>query len=220
AHEINNPLGVILGFCDLLLRKQTPGSQAHEDLTIIERQGLHCKEIVENLLSFARDRKVSEKTTDLNQCLEEIIKVARHSIERQGVVLETDIVKRMPPVGGDCRQLQQVFLNLMNNAVGAMPQGGVLTISAALEKGARRAVVKVSDTGCGIAQKDLDRIYEPFFTTKPEGQGTGLGLFVSYGIINSFGGSIHCESRVAEQTDDRSGTTFIVRLPQRQREER
>ncbi|MGA6924323.1 MAG: PAS domain S-box protein, partial [Desulfosarcina sp.] len=110
AHEINNPLGVILGFCDLLLRKQTPGSQAHEDLTIIERQGFHCKEIVENLLSFARDRKVSEKTTDLNQCLEEIIKVARHSIERQGVVLETDIAKRMPPVAGDCRQLQQVFL--------------------------------------------------------------------------------------------------------------
>jgi PAS domain S-box-containing protein len=214
AHEINNPLGVILGFCDLLLRKQPPGSQAHDDLKIIERQGLHCKDIVENLLSFARFNKVSEEFTDLDKCLEEIIKVARHSIELQNVSVKTEICRRMPPVRGDSRQLQQVFLNLMNNAVGAMPQGGVLTISASFEKTSRRVVVRVSDTGSGISESDLDHIYEPFFTTKPEGEGTGLGLFVSYGIINSFGGSIHCESRVAERIGDRSGTTFIVKLPQ------
>lgn len=219
AHEINNPLGVILGFCDLLLRKQTPGSQTHDDLKIIERQGLNCKDIVENLLSFARDNKVSEEYTDLKTCLEEIIKVARHSIERQGVTVKTDIGRRLPLVRGDSRQLQQVFLNLMNNAVGAMPQGGVLSIGTSFEKAARRVVVKVSDTGSGIPESDLDHIYEPFFTTKPEGEGTGLGLFVSYGIINSFGGSIHCESRVAEQTGDRSGTTFIVKLPQRSQED-
>ncbi|WP_372683829.1 nitrogen regulation protein NR(II), partial [Desulfosarcina sp.] len=219
AHEINNPLGVILGFCDLLLRKQSPESQTYEDLKIIERQGMHCKDIVENLLSFARESKVPEETTDLNQCLAEIIKVARHSIERQAVTLETDIARRIPPVRGDRRQLQQVFLNLMNNAVGAMPQGGVLTIGASYEKSSRRAVVKVSDTGCGIPEGDMDRIYEPFFTTKPEGEGTGLGLFVSYGIINSFGGSIHCESRAAERTGDRCGTTFTVKLPQRPQED-
>jgi two-component system, NtrC family, sensor kinase len=74
-------------------------------------------------------------------------------------------------------------------------------------------VIRVSDTGCGIPEGDLERIYEPFYTTKAEGEGTGLGLFVSYGIINSFGGSIHCESRVAERTGDKSGTTFIVKLP-------
>ncbi len=214
AHEINNPLGVILGFCDLLLRKQPSGSQAHDDLKIIERQGLHCKDIVENLLSFARYNKVSEEFTDLDKCLEEIIKVARHSIELQNVSVKTEIGRRMPPVRGDSRQLQQVFLNLMNNAVGAMPQGGVLTISASFDKASRRVVAKVSDTGSGISESDLDHIYEPFFTTKPEGEGTGLGLFVSYGIINSFGGSIHCESRVAERSGDRSGTTFIVKLPQ------
>ena len=174
---------------------------------------------MENLLSFARDRKVSEEYTDLTQCLEEIIKVARHSIERQAVTVKTDIARRLLMVCGDSRQLQQVFLNLMTNAVGAMPQGGVLAIGAYLDKGTRRAVVKVSDTGCGIPETDLDRIYEPFFTTKPEGEGTGLGLFVSYGIINSFGGSMHCESRVAEQAGDRSGTTFIVNLPQRQQED-
>ena len=214
AHEINNPLGVILGFCDLLIRKQPPDSQAFEDLKIIERQGLHCKEIVENLLSFARDRDVSEESTDLNLCLDEIIKVARHSIEHKAVTVKTDIARRLPRVRGDNRQLQQVFLNLMNNAVGAMPRGGVLTIGVYLEKGSRRVVVRVSDTGCGIHEGDLERIYEPFFTTKPEGEGTGLGLFVSYGIINSFGGSIHCESRVAERTGEKSGTTFIVKLPQ------
>jgi PAS domain S-box-containing protein len=213
AHEINNPIGVILGFCDLLIRKQSPGSQAFEDLKIIERQGLHCKDIVENLLSFARDRDVSEESTDLSQCLDEIIKVARHSIEHKAVTVRTDIARRLPRVRGDSRQLQQVFLNLMNNAVGAMPRGGLLTIGVDLEKGSRRVVVRVSDTGCGIPDGDLERIYEPFYTTKPEGEGTGLGLFVSYGIINSFGGSIHCESRVAEGSGDKSGTTFIVKLP-------
>ena len=217
AHEINNPLGVILGFCDLLVRKQPPGSQAYDDLKIIERQGLHCKEIVDNLLSFARDRKVSEESTDLHHCLEEIIKVARHSIERRTVTLKTDIARRLPAVRGDCRQLQQVFLNLMNNAVAAMPDGGLLTIRASFDKSSRNAVVKVSDTGRGIPEADLDRIYEPFFTTKPEGEGTGLGLFVSYGIITSFGGSIHCESRDSGGRE-RSGTTFIVKLPQRQQE--
>ncbi|BBO84068.1 sensor histidine kinase [Desulfosarcina ovata subsp. sediminis] len=215
AHEINNPLGVILGFCDLLVRKQPPESQAYQDLKIIERQGLHCKEIVDNLLSFARDRKISEESTDLNQCLEEIIKVARHSIERQGVTVTVSIARGMPPVCGDCRQLQQVFLNLMNNAVGAMPDGGELAIDAFFEKPSRHAAVKVSDTGCGIPEADMDRIYEPFFTTKPEGQGTGLGLFVSYGIISSFGGSLQCQSRVAGKSGERSGTTFIVKLPQR-----
>ena len=160
---------------------------------------------------------MSEESTDLNQCLEEIIKVARHSIERHTVTLEADIARRMPPVRGDCRQLQQVFLNLMNNAVAAMPDGGQLTISASFDKGTRHAVIKVSDTGVGIPETDLDRIYEPFFTTKPEGEGTGLGLFVSYGIISSFGGSIQCESRVSGSRD-RSGTTFIVRLPERHQE--
>lgn len=212
AHEINNPLGVILGFCDLLVRKQPPGSQAYEDLKIIERQGMHCKEIVDNLLSFARDRKVSEESTDLNQCLEEIIKVARHSIERQNVTVTLDTARRLPPVRGDSRQLQQVFLNLMNNAVAAMPDGGDLMISTALDKGSRRAVITVADTGCGIPEGDLERIFEPFFTTKPEGQGTGLGLFVSYGIVSSFGGSIQCDCRISK-TRDRGGTTFTVKLP-------
>ena len=214
AHEINNPLGVILGFCDLLVRKQEPGSQAYEDLKIIERQGLHCKQIVDNLLSFARDRKVSEKSADLNLCLAEILTVARHSIERRAVTVRTDIARRLPVVNGDCRQLQQVFLNLMNNAADAMPEGGVLTISAAYNKGSRQVIVKVTDNGCGISEESMDRIYEPFYTTKPEGEGTGLGLFVIYGIVHGFGGSIHCESRVAERPGEKSGTTFIVKLPQ------
>ncbi|HSO20753.1 MAG TPA: ATP-binding protein, partial [Desulfosarcina sp.] len=214
AHEINNPLGVILGFCDLLVRKQPPESQAYQDLKIIERQGLQCKAIVDNLLSFARDRKVSEESTDLSPCLDEIIAVARHSIERRRVALKTEIAAHLPPVRGDSRQLQQVFLNLMNNAVDAMPDGGELTVTALYDKVSRRAVVKVSDTGCGISEALMDRIYEPFFTTKPEGEGTGLGLFVSYGIVSSFGGAIDCESRVALKGGDKSGTTFVVTLPQ------
>lgn len=214
AHEINNPLGVILGFCDLLVRKQEPGSPVYSDLKVIERQGLHCKQIVDNLLSFARDRKVSETSADLTLCLQELLAVARHSIERRNVTVEIDIARNLPRVNGDCRQLQQVFLNLMNNAVDAMSVGGVLSIRAAFEKGSRQVAVKVADTGCGITEADMDRIYEPFFTTKPEGRGTGLGLFVTYGIIQGFGGSIQCESRVAERSGEKSGTTFTVKLPQ------
>ena len=213
AHEINNPLGVILGFCDLLIRKQPPDSQGYEDLKIIERQGLHCKAIVDNLLSFARKREVSEESTDLKQCLEEIIQVARHGFERRMVTVRTELHRRIPPVQGDCRQLQQVFLNLMNNAVAAMPEGGELYVGMTLEKGSRRAAVKVSDTGFGIPEHHLDRIYEPFFTTKPEGEGTGLGLFVSYGIVSRFGGTLSCESRVAQPNAEKSGTTFTVKLP-------
>jgi two-component system, NtrC family, sensor kinase len=211
AHEVNNPLGVILGFCDLLLRKKDKDSQEYEDLKTIERQGLHCKEVVENLLSFARLGQGDGKHADVNQCLEDIIKVVRHTLEMHDIDLELLLMDGMPPVQGDPRQLQQVFLNLVTNAVSAMPSGGTLKVRTYMERASRKAVITIEDEGTGIKEEHMDRIFEPFFTTKPEGEGTGLGLFVSYGIITKFGGTIDCASRQATPAKA-GGTTFTIKL--------
>jgi PAS domain S-box-containing protein len=213
AHEINNPLGVILGFCELLLRKTDKGSQRYEDLKTIERQGLLCKETVENLLSFARAEKQPLEYSDLNACIEEITKIVRHLLEKNGILLALRLGQDLPTVKGDARQLQQVFLNLITNAMAAMEAGGTLTVRSFLERTTRRAVAQFQDTGVGIPPDQIDQIFEPFFTTKPEGQGTGLGLFVSYGIITSYGGTIECASTPATALGKQPGTTFTVKLP-------
>ncbi len=213
AHEINNPLGVILGFCELLLRKAPPGSQLEEDLKTIERQGLICKETVENLLSFARAEKEPSDSADLNAGIESIAKIVRPLLEKRNVDLVLALEPGLPPARGDARQLQQVFLNLINNAIAAMPEGGTLTLRSWHERGARRVAAQVQDTGVGILPEHLDRIFEPFFTTKPEGQGTGLGLFVSYGIVTGYGGTLECASTPAGALGKRPGSAFTLRLP-------
>jgi two-component system NtrC family sensor kinase len=212
AHEVNNPLGVILGFCDLLLRKKDKNSQEYEDLKTIERQGLHCKQVVENLLSFARLGEGEAEYADVNQGIEDIIKVVKHTLEMHDIELELSLTENLPLAQGDPRQLQQVFLNLVNNAVSAMSGGGTLKIRTYLERATRKAVIQVEDDGIGIKEEHMDRIFEPFFTTKPEGEGTGLGLFVSYGIITKFGGTIDCRSHQSPSMKPR-GTIFTIKLP-------
>jgi two-component system NtrC family sensor kinase len=211
AHEVNNPLGVILGFCDLLLRKKDENSQEYEDLKTIERQGLHCKQVVENLLSFARLGEGEAEYADVNQGIEDIIKVVKHTLEMHNIELGLSLTENLPPVQGDPRQLQQVFLNLVNNAVSAMSGGGTLKIRTYLERSTRKAVIQVEDDGIGIKEEHMDRIFEPFFTTKPEGEGTGLGLFVSYGIISKFGGTIDCASHPSTSLKP-GGTVFTIKL--------
>ena len=172
-----------------------------------------CKETVENLLSFSRAEKQPREYSDLNACIEEIVKIVRHLLEKNGVVLALDLVQNLPPVKGDARQLQQVFLNLITNAMAAMENGGMLTIRSFLERATRRAVALFQDTGTGIPPDHIDHIFEPFFTTKPEGQGTGLGLFVSYGIVTSYGGTIECASTPATALASSPGRPFTVKLP-------
>ena len=216
AHEINNPLGVILGFSDLLIRKTSRESQSYEDLKTIERQGMHCKQIVENLLRFARFGEGAESHSDVNESIREIINIVFHTIEMEGIELVTELEEDIPPVRGDPRELQQVFLNLVNNACAAMNGGGTLTIRSGYETGAKKAAVEIEDTGHGIARQDLDRIFEPFFTTKPEGEGTGLGLSVTYGIVSKYGGTIDCRSTPKEDPEspeEKHGTVFIVKMP-------
>ena len=218
AHEVNNPLGVILGFCDLLLQKADKATQAYQDLKTIERQGLHCKEVVENLLSFSRYKTGVTEYSDINQCINEILAVAKHTLEMHDMGLATDLGDNIPLVRGDYRQLQQVFLNLINNAVAARQDGErLMKIHTRYDRKNHKALISISDNGTGIAPENIDHIFEPFFTTKPEGEGTGLGLFVSYGIITSFGGSISCDRSSKDSTDDHPDhpreTIFTVRLP-------
>jgi two-component system NtrC family sensor kinase len=129
-----------------------------------------------------------------------------HSID-----LILSLAENLPVVRGDSRQLQQVFLNLINNSIYAMPTGGTLKLRTYLERPTRRVVIQVEDDGMGIKEEHMDHIFEPFFTTKPEGEGTGLGLFVSYGIITKYGGTIDCVSHHNLSLKPR-GTNFTIRL--------
>ncbi|MCE5335787.1 MAG: PAS domain S-box protein [Desulfobacteraceae bacterium] len=214
AHEINNPIGIMLGFCDLLIERMEPGTIEYNDLKTIERHGLHCKSIVERLLSFARISEETEESCDLNENVESIISVVGHNLDINNIKLVLSLEKNLPRVRGDSRGLQQVFLNLITNAVQAMHGKGVLTVVTRLSGNALgTAEVIVSDTGTGIRREFLRKIFDPFFTTKKVGEGTGLGLSVSYGIITKYGGTIECQSVNEEEAPGMSGTTFRIMLP-------
>jgi two-component system, NtrC family, sensor kinase len=213
AHEINNPIGIMLGFCDLLLEKMDPGSMAYNDLKTVERHGLHCKSIVERLLSFARIREEHEECCDLNANIESIVSVVKHTLDMNNIELVLSLCPDLPPVRGDSTGIQQVFLNLINNSVQSMDGRGALRIETRPSSGGREVEATVMDTGCGIKKEYLSKIFDPFFTTKKVGEGTGLGLSVSYGIITRSGGRIECRSLSEEEAPGASGTTFKVVLP-------
>ena len=215
AHEINNPLGVILGFSDYLIRKTPEDTQAYEDLKTIERQGMHCKHIVENLLRFARFGETLKNASDVNEAIREIMHIVAHTLEMEGIEMKTHLSEGIPEVRGDPRELQQVFLNLINNACQAMKGGGTLTIRSEYDRREKKAIMQIGDTGHGIGPENLDRIFEPFFTTKPEGEGTGLGLSVTYGIVSKYGGMIDCKSTPEGPpgTGRQHGTVFTIKMP-------
>ena len=212
AHELNNPLGIMLGFTDLLLEKFDKEGQDYQDLKTVERHSLHCKQVVENLLSFARQGEGESEFCDINEAVDEIIGVVKHSLEMNNIELRVELSPGLPLVKGDLRQMQQVFLNLMNNAAAAMKGGGVLGIKTALNAGQDKVRVTVRDNGHGIKEEHMENIFDPFFTTKSEGEGTGLGLFVSHGIVTKYEGTITCESSTKDGPQSPRGTTFTVTL--------
>jgi two-component system NtrC family sensor kinase len=213
AHEINNPVGVMLGFTELLLDKLPPESKEHEMLKTIERQGLNAKRIVENLMTFARQPVAQEDFTEVNQDIANVLELVKNNLLTKKVDLELRLAKGLPRVRGDAGELQQVFLNLINNAVAAMPGGGKITVITKINPYNHMVEVIFADTGTGIPKKYADRIFVPFFTTKKVGEGTGLGLAVSYAIVNKYGGNIRYESRAAEDgAEGATGTTFFIDL--------
>ncbi len=212
AHEINNPLAVILGFTEILLDRVAPDGKEYEMLKTIERQGFNCKRIVENLMGFARTPSQQEACSDLNHNLQTVLLLVQNTLLTKKIDLELQLAPDLPQVKGGAGELQQVFLNLITNAVAAMPEGGKLTVSSRFNAALKAVDAIVADTGAGIPKEYQDRIFDPFFTTKKVGEGTGLGLFVSYAIVEKSGGHIHFETKTAQEDPTASGTTFFVSL--------
>jgi PAS domain S-box-containing protein len=213
AHEINNPLSIILGFTDLLRERFKEGTQEYADLNIIEQHASHAKKIVENLLGFARITEGLEDTVDINYCVNTVVTIVKNTLMTKKINIILKLPENMPRVRGDSREFQQVIFNLINNAVAAMNgKDGTLTLSANQENGWIN--VDVSDTGTGISDKIKSRVFDPFFTTKKVGEGTGLGLSLCYGIVKKYGGRISFSSISQEDhPEQQSGTTFTVSLP-------
>jgi two-component system NtrC family sensor kinase len=210
AHELNNPINNIILTVDTLVggRKITEERRAAM-LDDILTQAIRASGIVKNLLDFSRAETATTQDVDLAQLLRETIKIAGNQITINKINLHQDIPADLPLVQGNRQGLQQVFLNLIINAVQAMSDGGELQVTAEADKN-KRIVVKVQDTGGGISPENLPHIFDPFFTTKEVGQGTGLGLSVSYGIIKKHGGRIDVDSRQDK------GSIFTVVIPTRE----
>lgn len=217
AHEINNPLTGVLTFSHLVRAKLPEGSPEAEDMDIIIRETKRCAGIIRRLLDFAREKKPEVTRGDLNAVVRETIQFVEHQAGFQNVVFSLDLDPKLPTISMDPNQLKQVIMNLVVNARDAMAERGQLFVGsrqlpALYSPGAgRRAVPAVeltfTDSGCGIPEEHLTKIFDPFFTSKEPGKGVGLGLSVGYNIIKAHGGIIEVESEVGR------GTTFRIILP-------
>jgi two-component system NtrC family sensor kinase len=207
AHELNNPINnIILTIDSLLSSRKTTEERRLTLLNDILTQAVRASGIVKNLLDFSRSDTAIIEDLDIGQLLRETIHISENQVAVNNIKLLVDIAPDLPVVKGNRQALQQVFINLLTNAVHAMPTGGELSVGAVAEDH-RKIIVAVGDTGCGIAEEHLPYIFDPFFTTKEVGKGTGLGLSVSYGIVKKHGGRITVESTVEK------GSTFTVMLP-------
>ena len=207
AHEINNPLGIILGYTQLLLRSEPPDSNRIDDLRTIEKHVQSCKAIVEDLLNFARTSSPQKQNLDVHSVIDDVIGFVRHHSNLENIQIKTDFAADLPPALIDEKKIKQVLINLLMNAIHAVEREGTINITTGLNPVTGRVTVEVSDNGHGIQQENLPRIFDPFFTTKPTSEGTGLGLSVSYGIIKGHGGNISVKSEPGQ------GAAFTLSLP-------
>lgn len=205
AHELNEPLGSILGFAQLAKRDQELPKQTAEDLQKIEAASLHAREVVKKLMLFARQMPPQKTQVDLNQLVEEGLYFLESRCAKEGIELVCSLSPGLPEITADRGQLTQVLVNLIVNAVQAMSEGGKLTVRTLAGK--QHICLVVEDTGGGMSEEVVKKIFIPFFTTKDLDQGTGLGLPVVHGIVTAHGGSIKVDSVVGQ------GTRFEVRLP-------
>jgi PAS domain S-box-containing protein len=205
AHEVNTPLAGISSYAQMLRGRLAEDDARAQLLEKIEKQTFRASKIINNLLNFARSSPAEFESLDVNKILLDVLSLLEHQLERGHIKVRQELAADLPPVRGNENRLQQVFFNLILNAKDAMPRGGWLTLVTRAEDDT--LVVEVRDTGHGIPKEHVRRIYDPFFTTKGLGRGTGLGLSVSYGILQEHGGAIFVESAPGQ------GTTFQVALP-------
>ncbi len=212
AHEINNPLTGILTFTHMLLQRKDIGGEIHSDLETIAQQTERVRRIVKNLLDFSRQTELITASTDINQLVESATSMMRNQALVKGVNVQCELDERLPLLTLDANQMQGVVLNLLLNALDASQQGDTIMVTTAggvaTNAADRKGVeITVRDTGSGISPQHIDKLFDPFFSTKEVGQGTGLGLSVSYGIVQRHGGTIRVHSEVGK------GSAFTVWLP-------
>ena len=207
AHEVNNPLGGILTFASLVLEDLRPDDPHREDMEEIVRQAVRCRKIVTGLLEFSRQRETDMAPANVNQVLSRTLAL----LETQTIFHDVKVARRfdpnIPSTVMDESQMQQVFMNLILNAVDAMEGHGSITIETRHSRERRELQIRITDTGCGIPADIRESIFDPFFTTKDPGKGTGLGLAVTWKIIQTHRGRLEVESEVGK------GTTFTILLP-------
>jgi two-component system NtrC family sensor kinase len=217
AHELNNPLTGILTFSSLLRKKLPDGSPDAEDLDLVIKETKRSAAIIRRLLDFAREKAPEKKFTDVNRLIEDTARIVESPAQLHDIRIEQDLDRTLPPIWIDANMIEQVVMNMLVNARQAIEQAGTITVRTrraprpmSPEPGAPpvpMVEISITDTGCGIAESDMQRIFDPFFSSKEVGKGTGLGLSVSHGIVRAHGGLIEVQSKLGE------GSTFRVYLP-------
>jgi signal transduction histidine kinase len=209
AHELNNPINNIMLTAETLREEyeELPEEERLDMVNDLVAQSERAQKIVRNLLDFARESEIESEAHEVQDLIEDTLRLASNQIKLAKVKIKGDLAPNLPPVYADRRQLEQVFLNIVLNALDAMPEGGTLSISCNNTRDRELVSVEFTDTGVGIPEHRISDVFNPFFTTKPDAKGTGLGLSVSLGIIRQHGGNIEVKSEVGR------GTTFSVLLP-------
>jgi len=209
AHELNNPINNIMLTASTLLEdyQDLPDEERLEMIADVVGESERTEKIVKNLLDFARESSMESDALRAEDIVAETLRLAGNQVKLAHVKVKGELEPDLPPVFGDRQQLTQVFLNIVLNALYAMPDGGTLDISARNTKERDFVSVEFADSGVGIPEHQINNIFDPFFSTKPDAKGTGLGLSVSLGIVRQHGGNINVESQVGV------GTKFTISLP-------
>jgi len=209
AHELNNPLTTVVGFTELALEELPLDSPLRGDLELVLKESRRARSVVRRLLDFARQGEANRVKADINEIVEDVLLLTKHLMHTNNVQPVIRLGENLPWASMDRNQIKQVVINLVNNALYAMPEGGRLDVETACQSRYNRQWITmlVRDTGVGISPENLQRIFEPFFTTRGDRGGTGLGLSVTYGIVTDHGGMIEVESEVD------AGSSFTVWLP-------
>jgi len=212
AHEINNPLTGVLTFTHMLLRRRDLDEQVRADLQTIAQETERVRRIVKGLLDFSRQTRLDREPVDVNRLVRATAGLVENQALVNGINLQLRLTEEIPEITLDRNQIQSVIMNMIINAFDATPPGGTVSVSTGISVAAgnteqKGVEVVITDTGCGIPQENLGKLFDPFYTTKEVGQGTGLGLSVSYGIVERHGGVIRVQSEVGK------GSTFTVWLP-------
>ncbi len=209
AHELNNPLTTVVGFTELALEELPLDAPLRGDLELVLKESRRARSVVRRLLDFARQGEANRVKADINEIVDDVLLLTKHLMHTNSVQPVIRLGENLPWASMDRNQIKQVVINLVNNALYAMPEGGRLDVETACRSRYNREWITMSvrDTGVGISPENLQRIFEPFFTTRGDRGGTGLGLSVTYGIVTDHGGMIEVESEVS------AGSSFIVWLP-------